>query len=212
MSIHSQRGLAVILSKLSAIDRPLLALEQYQTPSEIAADWLWQAAMQRDIAGKIILDAGCGNGILGIGALLLGAKTVHFLDKSQEALVICAENIKKIAEEFEIGEYALHHQDISLFDEAVDVVLQNPPFGTKIEHSDKRFLESAFSVAPIIYSMHKWTTKPFVEAISTDQEFTITHLWRYEFPIVRTFEFHTKPKVMVDVGLWRLQRNITPQQ
>lgn len=204
MGIRSKKELAIQLSKLVSVKKQVLELEQYQTPGEIAADWLWQAAMQGDIAGKIILDAGCGNGILGIGAVLLGAKKVHFLDKSQESLLVCQENVKVMSKEYEIGNAYFHHQDISLFDETVDVVLQNPPFGTKIEHSDKRFLESAFSLALIIYSMHKWSTKSFVEAISTDHEFTITHVWRYEFPIVRTFEFHTKPKVMVDVGLWRM--------
>ncbi|MEK6939580.1 MAG: methyltransferase, partial [Nanoarchaeota archaeon] len=74
------------------------------------------------------------------------------------------------------------------------------------EHADKRFLEKAFAVALIVYSMHKWSTQKFVEAICKDSGFTITDVWRYEFPIKAVFTFHEKPKQLIDVGLWRMEK------
>ena len=68
--------LAVELSRLKTFQKPKMYLEQYPTDSEIAADMLWSADMQGDIEGKVIADLGAGTGILGIGALILGAKGI----------------------------------------------------------------------------------------------------------------------------------------
>ncbi len=205
--MHSKKELEVYLSKLRTFESPALELEQYATPSSIAAEWIWNMALKREVAGKIILDAACGPGILGIGLLLLGAKKIYFVDKDVAAMQLCISNYNLVKAEYEIGEAAFIVHDISLFDGEADIVVQNPPFGTKQEHADKKFLEKAFSAAPLVYSMHKWSTVKFVEAISKDYGFTITEVWRYEFPIKAAFSFHQKPKVLVDVGLWRMERN-----
>ncbi len=206
MSICSQRDLSVKLSKFKQFENPSWELEQYVTPSHIAAEWVWNMALNSEVASKTILDAACGPGIIGLGLLLLGAKKVYFLDKDQSALNICQENYTKLKQEYEVGEAEFILADISLFDEEVDVVVQNPPFGTKVEHADKKFLEKAFTISPLVYSMHKYSTKKFVEAISVDFEFKITHVWRYEFPIKAEFKFHEKPVKFIDVGLWRMAR------
>lgn len=206
MTIRSKKDLEVALSKLKEFTNPSWELEQYQTPSPIAAEWIWNMAMFSEVAGRMILDAASGPGILGIGLLLMGAKKVIFLDKDQPAMQICMENYKKIREEYEVGKAVFVISDISLFDEAVDIVVQNPPFGTKNEHADKKFLEKAFTIAPIVYSMHKYSTKTFVEAISKDFKVRITHLWQYEFPIKAAFKFHEKPVKSVNVGLWRMEK------
>ncbi len=48
------------------------------------------------------------------------------------------------------------------FDINVDVVIQNPPFGTKEQHADCEFLKKAFELAPVIYSFHKNSTKNYI--------------------------------------------------
>lgn len=206
MSLRSKRDLEIVLSKLHSYEHPSFQLEQYPTPSSIAADWIWTMAMRSEVAGKVILDAGCGPGFLGIGLLLLGAKRVFFIDKDAAIMAICQENYQQIKDEYDVGEAVFIVHDVSIFDEKVDIVVQNPPFGTKEAHADKKFLEKAFSVAPIVYSMHKFSTKQFVEAISKDAGYQITHLWRYEFPIKAAFAFHEKPVKKIDVGLWRMER------
>ena len=204
--IRSKRDLEVILSKLKSFEKPSLTLEQYPTPSHIAAEWAWNMALKGEVAGKVIVDAGCGPGIIGLGLLLLGARKVIFIDKDQEIIPICLQNYEKIKEEYEIGAAEFVAHDFSLFDGEADIVVQNPPFGTKQEHADKKFLEKAFAVAPIVYSMHKWSTQKFVEAVCKDHDFKVTDLWRYEFPIKAVFKFHEKPVQVVDVGLWRMER------
>lgn len=203
--IRSQQDLERELSKLKNFEKPSFQLEQYATPSRIAAEWVWNMALKGEVAGRIILDAACGPGILGISLLLMGAKKIYFVDKDKKALEICIHNYEIVKKEYEIGEAEFVHEDISLFDAEVDIVVQNPPFGTKEKHVDKKFLEKAFSVAPLVYSMHKISTKIFVEALSHDFGFKITDYWEFEFPLKAAFKFHQKPIKKIDVGLWRME-------
>ena len=205
--IRSKRDLELELSKLKSISSPSWKLEQYTTPPDIAADWIWQMALNGDVIGKVILDAACGNGILGLGLLLMGAKRVFFIDKDSEAANIALSNYNQLKTEYELGEAKFLNEDISLFDGTVDLIMQNPPFGTKEIHADKKFLEKAFSLAPLVYSMHKSSTRKFIEAISRDFGFKITKYWHYEFPIKRAYSFHTKPVRKIEVTVWRLEKS-----
>lgn len=50
---------------------------------------------QQDIAGKTVIDYGCGSGILGIAALLLGAETVIAIDNDPQALLASRDNAQR---------------------------------------------------------------------------------------------------------------------
>jgi putative methylase len=204
MTIRSQQDLELALSKLQDFKEPSFLLEQYSTPAHIAAAWVWDMALRGEVAGRTILDAACGPGILGLGLLLMGANKVYFLDKDTAAINICQENYQALYNTYEIAKAEFIHEDITLFDQTVDIVVQNPPFGTKNTHIDKTFLEKAFTLSPLIYSMHKFTTIAFVEAITRDHNYLITHVRRFDFPIKARFEFHEKPVKNIDVGLWRI--------
>ena len=96
----SKSSLAVALSKLKLFSKPDVKLEQYPTDSEIAAEILWNAHMRGDLDNKIVADLGCGTGILGIGALLLGAKKVFFVDIDKNALEILKQNFSRVKKFF----------------------------------------------------------------------------------------------------------------
>jgi putative methylase len=207
----TKSGLGIVLSRLKDFKNYDLRLEQYSTPSEIAADLLWNAYMNGDIDGKVIIDAACGPGYLGVGALLLGAKKVFFVDKSKDAVDILKENLKFIDDNYEHTHTIMEKsniimKDIIYLDEKADVVIQNPPFGTKEKHADKLFLEKAFSNAKVVYSFHKTSTKDFVEAVAKDHDFKITNSWRYDFVIKAVHKFHEKKRYAVDVTVFRLAK------
>ena len=65
------------LQRCNTWAKPRVELEQYPTPPDIAAHMLLAAAEEGDIEGKLIADLGCGGGVLGIGAALLGAERVR---------------------------------------------------------------------------------------------------------------------------------------
>ena len=83
-----KKDLEIRLQNLAPFKEPKVELEQYPTHSSIATDILFEAYANGDIAGKDVVDLGCGTGIFAIGASLLGASSVtaYDLDKVVEKL------------------------------------------------------------------------------------------------------------------------------
>ncbi|GAG48511.1 unnamed protein product, partial [marine sediment metagenome] len=181
----------------------------YTTDSEIAAGVLWQAYYLKDIENKTIADLGSGTGILGLGALLLGARKVFFVESDKNSIQTAKENLRFLEEKtgIKLAKKAIFlNKDINNFNDKVDIVIQNPPFGTKQKHADKIFLKKAFSLAKVIYSFHKLETACFVNKISEDYGFEITHLWKFDFPIKAIYNFHRKKIQRIKVGCWRMKK------
>lgn len=191
----NKKQLAIKLSKLKKFEDLKLKLEQYSLDSEIAAEILWRMYLNGDVKDKIIGDFGCGNGILGYGCLLLNAKKVYFIDK--DTIDLAKENVKSKKAIFV-------NKDIKDFNKKVDVVVQNPPFGTKIRKADKVFLEKAMQLSDKIYSLHKITSKKFIQSLING--FTIKDIIEIKLPLKKTYEFHKKKVYYVNVGLWVIER------
>jgi len=198
-----QKDLAIFLSKLETFKSPDMKNEQYSTDSEIAAEILWFAYMNEDIEGNIITDSGAGTGILGIGALLLGAKKVFFVEKDKEAVNILKKNLEKL----DTKNYEIINKDINDFKKKCDVVIQNPPFGTKEAGADIKFLEKATSLAKIVYSFHKSETKRFVNKKIDQLKFDMTHYFKFDFPLKKTMDHHKKKVEKISVGCWRIKKH-----
>ena len=205
-NIESKKALAVLLSRLEGFKGPKVMVEQYATDPEIAAEVLWQAYMKEDI-GKVSVDLGCGPGILGIGLLALGAKKVYFVDFDQKVQEIAKENIAKIESECNIsGEAVFMLQDINDFNEKVDLAVMNPPFGVKVRHMDKIFLKKAFEIGKVVYSFHKSESKEFLESFAKDNNFKITDVFNFKFPLKATMKHHTKSIKRILVSCFRFDR------
>ncbi len=196
----TKKQLAILLSKLQVFEKPKLNLEQYATDSEIAATVLWDASMKGDIANKKIADLGAGNGILGIGALLLGATHVYFVEKDADAVTELNTNLRTLRNK----NYTVLQMDSINFEEKVDTVLQNPPFGTKQRHADKSFLEKAFEVGKVIYSFHKTATDAFVRAIAADHLFAVAETYHFLFPLRQTYAHQKKKMERIEVTCYRM--------
>jgi len=201
--------LAILLSKLKTFNKSKLNEEQYATDSQTAADLLWHAFLLEDIKNKKIADLGCGTGILGLGALVLGAERCYFIDSDSESLSIAKENLKFIEKKLDIelkDRAVFFHSDISKFSETVDTVIENPPFGTKEEHADRVFLEKALDSANIIYSFHKTSTLSYLSRFVKGKEGKITHFFRYQLPLKQTMFFHRAKIKRIDVTCLRIQK------
>ncbi|MBI2651492.1 methyltransferase [Candidatus Woesearchaeota archaeon] len=205
--IGSKKALAVILSKFEVFKEPKVSSEQYATDAEIAAEVLWNVYMANDI-GKVSADLGCGTGILGIGMLLLGARKVFFVDYDSKALEIAKNNLEKAKSESSIAGKAIFIcESIKSFNEKVDLVVQNPPFGVKIRHMDKMFLEKAFEISNVIYSFHKSESKGFIDKFSRGNGFKVTNVWEFEFPLKATLAYHTKKIKRIKVSCFRIEKS-----
>ncbi|MBI2652719.1 50S ribosomal protein L11 methyltransferase [Candidatus Woesearchaeota archaeon] len=205
--IMSKSRLAIILSGLEGFYKPKVRQEQYLMDSEIGASVIWNAFLLGDIEKMTIADLGCGTGILGIGALLIGAKNVLFIDSDEKSLKIAENNISKVKSEgYVLGSTEFICQDIGKLEIKADVVLQNPPFGTKVRHNDIFFLKSAMKIASIVYSFHKSETKEFLQRFSAKNDSKITHIWDFRFPLKATFSFHRRQIHRVNVSCLRFEK------
>ncbi len=192
-----KKNLEIKLSKLKQLDSYNLKNEQYQTDSKQAAEILWWAYQNGDIKDKVIADFGCGNGIFGVGAYLLGAKKVYFIDVDKEAIKTSKSNSKE-------GKFI--NKDVSEFKNKVDTVIMNPPFGVRTRKADKAFLESAMKCSKSIYSIHKIESKNFINKITKEFSFKVDNIQEMKFLLKRSQKFHKKDKYYVGVGCWNLRK------
>jgi len=207
MQIRSKSGLAIALSKLKGFERPKVRVEQYTMDSEIGAFILWQGALKGDIRQKVSVDLGSGTGILGIGCLLLGANKVYLVDNDKYALKTAKDNLEKAKSEFSIeGKAIFLCKDITEFNKNVDTVVQNPPFGVKVRHADKIFLEKALEIGNVAYSFHKSESKNFIKRFLVEKNFKITDVWDFRFPLKASFEFHSRRIKRINVSCFRIQK------
>jgi len=196
-----QRELEILLQKVKPHPSPSATLEQYQTPAKIAAEVLYFAHGKGDLAGKKVLDAGCGTGIFAIGAKLLGAEEVIALDLDEAALGVAMANAHALG--VDIG---LLTVDVADFPEPCDTVIQNPPFGSQKRHADAPFLEHALHIAGAVYTFHNGETEAWVAERAAALGGEVTDRLRFSFPIPHTFEFHRQEVREVPVTLFRIVR------
>jgi putative methylase len=194
-----QKTLEIKLQQIPPHPTPQPALEQYPTPANIAADMLYRAHAKGDIAGRKVIDLGCGTGIFAIGAALLGAEKVTAVDIDEKAVDV-AQNIArnlKVDIEFVVS-------DVEVVNGHWDTAIMNPPFGAQKKHADRPFLKKAMEVADVIYSLHLTKTRDFIQKEVEKFGGAITDRKTYEFEIRYTFEFHEKEKAHFDVTLFRI--------
>lgn len=196
----SLKHLARFLMKLKDFDNPIIELEQYTTPGDVAAELLWSANMKGLVKNKEILDLGAGTGILGIGALLLGAKKVIFLETDTSAIKILKENLTFVENHYEIGAYEISQRDVSSAKNFFDLVIMNPPFGTKTKRADFVFLTKAFSLSNNILTIHKSSTKQFILKTISENKFLIEDIFDFKYPLKKTFEHHNKLVRFIEVS------------
>jgi ribosomal protein L11 methyltransferase len=60
----------------------------YHATTRLCLDWL----TEQDLSEKVVIDYGCGSGILGVAALLLGAKQVYAVDIDPQAVLATNQN------------------------------------------------------------------------------------------------------------------------
>ncbi|NJE61509.1 METTL5 family protein [Thermococcus sp. 21S7] len=200
-----KRHLAMTLSRLEGFQNPKPELEQYRTPGDVAAELLWLAHSQGDIAGRVVADLGAGTGVLTVGACLLGAERVYAVEVDGDAVGVLRGNVERLGLSDCVE---VVHTDVSDFSERVDTVLMNPPFGSQKPHADRPFLTKAFEVGDVAYSIHlaKPEVRRFIEAFVRDFNFSITHRITLPFEIPAQFFFHRKKLERISVDLYRFQR------
>jgi len=116
---------------------------------------------------------------------------------------------KKLAEQLQVPA-RFQAMDVNEFKERGDTVIMNPPFGAQKaqrREADRRFLEKALEVAPVVYSFHLKKTEEFLEKLVKALDATITHRFHYSFTLPRIYHFHQEEKRAVEVVVLRVERD-----
>jgi putative methylase len=197
-----KKQLAIRLSQLKTAQIHA-DLEQYMLSGDLAAEILMIAHDFGDIRDKKIADLGCGTGFLGIGGLLLGAHSVHFVDCDCDLLDIAKKNLKTSTKGLKAGTATFDCCTVESIEFTVDTVVQNPPFGTKKKGADLQFLKKATMIAPVVYSLHKKGNAAFLDRHTGH---VLTHIKEMRVPLFRSYSFHEKKVVTIEVELLRFEK------
>ncbi len=197
-----KKDLAIALQGVNPHPKPEVALEQYTIPADLAAEILFTACYTYDnIQEKNVLDLGTGTGRLALGASVLGARVVVGVDLDASSIRVASQsaNVLGVEAGWVVG-------DIGIIRGSFDTVLMNPPFGTKQPHMDIQFLECAQNLAPVIYSIHKSTTRNFLGQWFQNHALKEERIMSTKMEIPHQFSFHRKPKRFVEVDVFRILR------
>ena len=198
-----------LLEQVEPHPSPKAHLEQYTIPANLAAEILYLAAYTyNSIAGKNILDLGCGTGRLTIGAAFLGAKQAIGVDIDTNAIETAKKSTKKLGFKQKTKWIAT---DIEAIRGKFDTVIQNPPFGVQKRKADIKFLEKALELGNIIFSLHKRkkeqkTASPFIKKFITVHGGRIKAIYPMRMIIPYMFEFHRKRRHEFLVDLYVIEK------
>jgi len=187
------------LGKLKILETPRLGLEQYPVSPEVAAELLYMAGFEhRDLKGEII-DLGTGTGRLAIGAAMMGPQKVVGADIDERAIALARENALATGVQVE-----WIVSDVAEVVGRYDTVIMNPPYGTRSPHLDVRFLERAFELAPVSYSIHKSSTREYLKGVIAKKNRRVDVVRSMSLSIPHLFPFHNKKWNNVQVDLYRI--------
>ena len=211
-----RKALAMALSRIQDHDEPKSGLEQVRTPGDIAADMILEGAAEGDIVGRVVVDLGCGTGVLAIGAALAGAKRVVGIDVDKAAVEAATREAKRAGVDDRV---TWHVADVATLepeavrawaDGRVDTVLMNPPFGadlgSRARGGDRVFLALAFRLAARVMSLHLAETERFLVAFARDAGYEAGTFGTVAFPVPARFAHHRQEVKTVRVGVYRFVR------
>ena len=198
------RSLAIQLSKLQEISSPNLNLEQYQTEGEIAARWLFDIQSFDDLKpGCRVVDLGCGNGILGIGAVLMGAGSAILVDSDEKSCKVSTRNVESlgISDSVKIVNLKIGEKDIEIRE--ADIVVSNPPWGTQKKASDRPFLEEIISIGTIAHLMHS-SQATHIRNFFNEFGWSSEEYGDLDFALPATYGHHSRMRGRTRASLWRI--------
>lgn len=194
-----KKELAIKLESLEGFVNPQIELEQYVTPPSLAAEIIVNAHLMDDL--NTVVDLGCGTGILAIAGSLLGARAIGF-DVDIDALKMAKKNARTLNTYAEWVACRVENVDLK---KRVTTVM-NPPFGIQRRHADRPFIAKAMDISKVIYSVHSAGSEDFISSQCESRGFEITHVWKYQIPLRRSYRFHEKDFKYVPVEVFRLQK------
>jgi len=171
--------------------------DQMRTPEAFAS--LEAALDSIETPPKRALDLGTGTGRLAIGVALMSQANIVGVDIDARALELARENAKTAGVKVEWIQSTI--DDV---DGTYETVIMNPPYGTRTIHADTQFLDKAFQLAPVTYSIHKASTRTFLARYVHKSNRRIAEARTMSMKIPHLYSFHTRRWKSIEVDLCRI--------
>jgi len=207
------KDLESALSSLKGFSKLNAKLEQYQTSPHMAAHMVFSMSNTfEDVENKVVMDLGCGTGILAIAATLMDANFAIGVDIDSDALEIARSNSEEMEVEdrmdfilADVNNFNFHSNFKEGFATGIDTIVMNPPFGTKNKGIDVVFLQKATQIASgAVYSLHKRSTRDFILQKIEEWGLTAEVVAELRWEIPQSYKFHKKKSVDIEVDFIRV--------
>ncbi len=194
----------MLLSGLASHTRGSVELEQYATDGDLAARWLADIAAFGDLSGGCtVADLGAGNGVLGLGALAMGAGRALLVEADQAACDVSKSNAEsmELADSVEVIRAMLGSDPVDL--SSADVVISNPPWGRQTPKADRPFLEAVLSTGVPAHLLHSAEAR-HIEPLFDGAGWTVERYGEADFALPAAYEHHSRERGKTRVAFWRL--------
>lgn len=197
----------MLLSGLEQTQSQSSDLEQYSTGGDLAARWLTDISNFGDLEeGYSVADLGAGNGVLGLGAMALGAGRTVLIDTDQNACYTAQSNAEKMgfSDSVEVIQATIGTDSIEL--DSNDIVISNPPWGRQSPKADRPFLDAIISNRVSSHLMHS-AEATHIEPLFEEHGWSVERYGEADFPLPAMYAHHSRQRGKTRAAFWRL----TPQ-
>ena len=198
------RSLAILLSRLAPHPSGFVELEQYATGGDLAARWLADIAAFGDLPrGCMVADLGAGNGVLGLGALAMGAGRAILVETDQAACDVAKSNAESMgfSESVEVFHTTIGSDPIDLG--SADVVISNPPWGRQTPRADRPFLEAMIVAAAPAHLLHS-AEATHIQPLFEDAGWSAEKYGEADFALPAAYSHHSRQRGRTRAAFWRL--------
>ncbi len=191
--LKARRVLEKELSGILGQSNRKLSLEQYSTDVTSASELLFSAYNDGNLEGRSVIDLGAGNGILAVGAALLGAASVTAVEYDPALDQILRKNVSNYQVEVVIS-------DVASIRGRWDTTVMNPPWGSQARGADRPFIGKAVEISNHIYAIHNHKSAEFLKSYYSSRCKVVKDK-RIRIPLEKQFSHQGVEKMYVDAIL-----------
>ncbi len=194
----------MLLSRLASHACVSVELEQYSTDGDLAARWLADITAFGDLSeGCSVADLGAGNGVLGLGALVMGAGRAILVETDQAACDVAKSNAESMgfADSVEVIQATLGSDPVDL--SSADVVISNPPWGRQTPRADRPFLKAMIAAAVPAHLLHS-AEATHIQPLFEEAGWTAERYGEADFALPTAYSHHSRQRGRTRAAFWRL--------
>ncbi len=194
----------MLLSGLAPQTHDSVKLEQYATDGDLASRWLADIAAFGDLSkGCTVADLGAGTGVLGLGALAMGAGRAILVEADQAACEVAKSNAESMgfADSVEVIQATLGSDPVNLG--SADVIISNPPWGRQTPRADRPFFEAMIAATAPAHLLHS-AEATHIQPLFEEAGWSTERYGEADFALPAAYSHHSRQRGRTRAAFWRL--------